>query len=308
MVQSARVMNMLYAEPDFFRDFSCLASRCRHSCCVGWEIDIDGETAGYYKSISGRLGAELREKTAMEPEPHFRLDGEERCPFLNEKGLCRLILALGEDALCDICREHPRFYNDFPGRHERGLGLCCEAAASLLLRGREPLKILEQGDEEGAKTPLLILREKIFGLLGNKEKPLFFKMREAARLCGMKMPEPDMAFWAGFYLTLERLDKNWTHALTLLLNKGKTVNITQELDQIEYERIAEYFVYRHFASAKGPEEAGERLAFAFLSAAFVCTLDVLEGKSAEHLRLYSAEIEYSDENIGKILAEIRRRA
>lgn len=51
----------------------------------------------------------------------------------------------------------------------------------MLLRGREPLKILERGDEEGAKTPLLILREKIFGLLGNKEKPLFFKMREAAR-------------------------------------------------------------------------------------------------------------------------------
>ncbi len=30
----------LYA-PVYYQKFSCLAGECRHSCCVGWEIDVD---------------------------------------------------------------------------------------------------------------------------------------------------------------------------------------------------------------------------------------------------------------------------
>lgn len=41
----------------------------------------------------------------------FRLNEKGYCHFLNKAGLCRLVLELGEDALCDICREHPRFTN-----------------------------------------------------------------------------------------------------------------------------------------------------------------------------------------------------
>ena len=32
---------MVYAEPDFYGKFKCTAEKCRHSCCIGWEIDID---------------------------------------------------------------------------------------------------------------------------------------------------------------------------------------------------------------------------------------------------------------------------
>ena len=28
--------------PDYYKEFSCIADHCRHSCCIGWEIDIDG--------------------------------------------------------------------------------------------------------------------------------------------------------------------------------------------------------------------------------------------------------------------------
>ena len=35
---------MLTVRPDFYDDFHCLASACRHSCCVGWEIDVDAES------------------------------------------------------------------------------------------------------------------------------------------------------------------------------------------------------------------------------------------------------------------------
>ena len=31
--------------PKYYTEFSCIADRCRHSCCIGWEIDIDADTA-----------------------------------------------------------------------------------------------------------------------------------------------------------------------------------------------------------------------------------------------------------------------
>ncbi len=36
-----------------------------------------------------------------------------KCPMLNEKGLCSVQLAYGEENISDICREHPRFYEWF---------------------------------------------------------------------------------------------------------------------------------------------------------------------------------------------------
>ena len=95
---------MIRIKPSFYDRFSCLASACRHSCCVGWEIDIDERSIEKYAAIEGELGQELKRAIALEPEAHFILDEEERCPFLREDGLCRLYLALGESALCEICQ------------------------------------------------------------------------------------------------------------------------------------------------------------------------------------------------------------
>ena len=67
----AQVIMMLYVEPDFYGEFQCLADKCAHSCCLGWEIDIDEETAALYETLPGELGEELRQKMCREPEPHF---------------------------------------------------------------------------------------------------------------------------------------------------------------------------------------------------------------------------------------------
>ena len=108
---------MLRVEPDFFADFRCIAARCTDSCCIGWEIDVDAETLQKYEELPGDLGDELRRCIAREDgTAHFVLGEDERCPFLDETGLCRIITALGDGALCDICREHPRFYEWFGSR------------------------------------------------------------------------------------------------------------------------------------------------------------------------------------------------
>jgi lysine-N-methylase len=30
--------------PKYYLDFACIADRCKHSCCIGWEIDVDADT------------------------------------------------------------------------------------------------------------------------------------------------------------------------------------------------------------------------------------------------------------------------
>ena len=123
---------MKTVRPDFYDDFKCIADKCRHSCCIGWEIDIDSDSYEYYMGIEGKLGEDLRKNISADSEPHFCLCENERCPFLECNGLCRLINELGEESLCDICAEHPRFYNYFDDREEMGLGLSCEEVARLL--------------------------------------------------------------------------------------------------------------------------------------------------------------------------------
>ena len=137
--------------PDYYKHFSCTANTCRHNCCIGWEIDIDADTLALYDSIPGSFGQRLHENISRKDTPHFILGQQERCPFLNQKNLCDIILTLGEDHLCGICSDHPRFRNELPGRVETGLGLCCEEAARLILEHQEPVRLetVEQVEEAG---------------------------------------------------------------------------------------------------------------------------------------------------------------
>ena len=138
--------------PEYYPAFRCIASRCRHTCCAGWEIDIDGESLERYHRLPGPFGDRVRQCISLEDTPHFILTEDERCPLLNADNLCALILHEGEGALCQICRDHPRFRNYFSDRVEMGLGLVCEAAARLILSWPRPLRLIRlEGD--GAETP-----------------------------------------------------------------------------------------------------------------------------------------------------------
>ena len=295
---------MTYVYPDFYKDFKCISSNCRHSCCRGWEIDIDDKTMELYENIDGELGQKLKKSISYDPEPHFILTEDESCPFLCKDGLCRIISELGEDSLCDICSEHPRFYNEYPGRLEAGPGLCCEEAVRLLTQGTHPLEFIEETDGEEDDEPLtpeLKMRSRVLMLLCEQGKPLTERMKDAAELYGVKLKAPDCAEVAEFYSSLERMDEAWGKSLTKL---SKCREDTKKvLDGIRYERIAEYFIYRHFAAFESAESCKLRLLFAFLSTWIVACLEASGEEDA--LRMYSCEIEYSDENVDAILTYIK---
>ena len=85
---------MFTVKPDFFDNFKCVADKCTDSCCIGWEIDVDDTTLEKYNKINTHFGEEIRSQI-MESEDGsncFRLCENERCPFLNEKNLCNIII------------------------------------------------------------------------------------------------------------------------------------------------------------------------------------------------------------------------
>ncbi len=287
---------MLFVKPDFYDNFKCTASACRHSCCLGWEIDIDEDSLRHFMAVEGAFGEYMRGNIELSPTPHFVLSADERCPFLQPDGLCKMILTLGEDSLCDICREHPRFYNEFPGRLEAGLGLSCEEAARLLREGKGHLELIAEGEAGEAESFIIPLRQKVFYALRDDSLSATERMENAMGIFGMELMDFDADKLRKFYMGLERLEEDWTEKLRALC----PVELEPALSAWPYVRLAEYFVYRHLPSALNEYEAGLYTQFAFLSARIICALDKLTG-DIEAARLYSAEIEYSDENVELVL-------
>ena len=315
MISSEReVSAVLYVVPDYYRDFRCIAGACQHSCCIGWEIDIDDETATYYRTLDGALGDRLREHIAWEDPPHFVLGEKERCPFLNGHNLCDIITELGEERLCGICSDHPRFRNELPGRIETGIGLCCEEAARLILSRKEPVRLLAEGEDE-AQDEILALRDEVILLLQERTRPVSERVEEMLRLCGASVPKRTTGEWCEFLLTLERLDETWTKELEHLRDSWQGINLYgfdqyMVSRQTEYEQLLVYLVYRHLANAADEVDLAARAAFAAWGFELVRILGALTwqktgelpfARQQELARLFSSELEYSEENLEQLL-------
>lgn len=46
--------------PDYYEEFHCIASECKHSCCIGWEIDVDIQTYRNYCNMNFRKKWKLK--------------------------------------------------------------------------------------------------------------------------------------------------------------------------------------------------------------------------------------------------------
>ena len=246
--------------PDYYPQFHCIADRCRHNCCIGWEIDIDAKTYAAYRAVDGTFGKRLHDGIVHGEQPCFRLDENERCAFLNEQGLCDIILTLGEDALCDICTDHPRFRTYIGDDLRLGLGLCCEEACRLILTTPPRFIDADTGDTVSIDTVV---------------------SQQSSRT---------PAEWARIYRSLERMDPAWGAYLDIL---STCPALTAQQDDVG-ERLTAYFMFRH---AHG--------GFAAHAAAIIQTIAAAQNADFDELceicRLYSAEIEYSDENVDRLM-------
>ena len=271
---------------------------------------MDEDTLCFYRSLKGELGDRLRRDICTEGgNPHFVLGEDQRCPFLNRQNLCDIIIAEGEGALCDICSDHPRFYNGFSHGVEAGIGLCCEAAGELILSRKEPVRLLDEGGDEPdeEEKALLQLRETLFAMAQDRSLPIEARMEKILGRCGISLSALSQAEWAALYQSLERLDPQWTEDLKALAARQPAA-LDAGWDTVS-EQLLHYFLYRHLPGALEDGCTAERIAFAVLSVKIIRALLGLTEKptladAVEISRRYSAEIEYSDENIDTLLSAL----
>ncbi len=292
--------------PSYYKQFSCIADRCKYNCCIGWEIDIDSDTCKKYFELKGSFGDRLRNNIDVEGEPHFVLGETERCPFLNDNNLCDIIINIGEDSLCDICREHPRFSNYFSSRTEIGLGLCCEAAAELVLSYKCKVTFIELGGCDGCllqeEAALIKDRQQIFDIIQDRTLSIKERVKKLIDRFGVTIPDYSLVRWAEVFLGLEQLEPEWTECLHKLKNP-----VVLDLDDTTVEQLLVYFIYRHYAAAIDDGRFEERIAFALLSAYIICAVSAsCNIDITEAARSYSAEIEYSEENTQQLLEILGR--
>lgn len=286
--------------------FHCLAGACRHTCCKGWEIDIDPETRKKYAAMPGAIGQRLRAALVDTAEgASFRLRADERCPMLNDNGLCDLITACGEGALCQICADHPRYRNEFSTFVELGFGLCCEAAADLTLHWQKPMTWQTQSGEACPKgtaeeEALLQARSVLIAIMQDRAMTIPVRLDALCEAVGMAMPARSTAQWADFLRTLERLDPAWDEVLTRLAEQAEDVPAH---DPIAAEQFVVYLLHRHVPGALLDGDLPGRVLFCAVSGMLFLHLETMAGEN-EAARMYSSEIEYSEENLCAFLDEL----
>ena len=312
--------------PNYYKKFKCAAGKCRDSCCIGWEIDIDADTLRKYKKIGGDFGARL-EKSVK--NGLFVLNGE-RCPFLNGDNLCDIIINLGEDSLCSICARHPRFIEQFGPRTEIGLGLSCQTAAELILSAdlsgylvrsftddeAEIYGFRANDDDPDAFAYLTALRDKLFALISGAET-VYGYAEPILSFCGgthfSARGAENAAYFSeicGFLRALEPVDDNWRYLISAV---SDAPHIKAAYDTAVCKRLVHYFVYRYLLTALFDGNITEKLLFSLFSTLFCGYILQLNGRglldrhygAAEICALYSKQIEYSGENMSLIFDHCR---
>ena len=324
---------MLVRVPDYFDQFACLAGDCPHSCCIGWEVVIDEDTARRYRAEPGPLGEKLRAAMQFDGEDVcFPLD-DGRCPFLNRENLCEIHCTLGAEATSVTCQEHPRFIEEYGPFKEITLSAACPKANELLLGSNEPLTFSVLEDETPAEEGdawldwLLPLRNYLLDLLRNREQPLQERLRyflliaqEAQRLLDAKAMEELTAFCASPYIrrpkaaeltegweqaacrclrSLEILEPDW-QALLERWENNPALPAFAPREPEKLERIAVYLAFRYLLKAVNDGDLLGRAQFCLLG---VLTVDRLSRftELSEALRLFSREIEHDQDNLDALL-------
>lgn len=296
----------LYA-PKYYKEFVCIADKCRHSCCVGWEIDIDSDTMDKYACVNAEYGKMIAESIENNADPHFKLDADERCPHLNSNGLCNIILELGEDYLCHICREHPRFYNDTPRGREVGLGMACEEACRIILGSDDYCQIVKIDNCNGQKCysdfDSLHRRSAIYSILCDDSLGYSEKL---SAVCTQYQVAPSLISDTDAKRIINDLEYLDSSHKELFMTYSPNVQTPKSLEK-PLERALAYFVYRHCTEVWDEVDFRASLGFCLFCERLLASMAKENGDVCECARILSEEIEYSEENTEAIKEEFYHR-
>ena len=309
-------------QPDYFEQFHCIAAACPDSCCKEWDVLVDEDSAALYRSLGGSLGDRLRQVLQKDEDGNMVMTIQDgRCPMWQQDGLCRIQALLGEEALCQVCRDFPRLTHDYGNFIERGLELSCPEAARLILAAKHrdflcrelPGCEAPEYDTEVMEILLRTRKEALELLYDDRFSPaqtltllLYYGYQAQAMVDGEEPPafsaetvldaannisaQPDTQTFVHFFTTLEVLTPQWS------------ARLSQSLSPIpwswEFRNLAAYFVQRYWLQAVSDYDLVSRVKLVVTSCLLV---RLMGGDLLQTAQLYSKEIENNIDNLDALL-------
>lgn len=157
--------NRVVLQPSYMKLFNCIGSACEDSCCIGWRVTLDKKTYQKYKNSND---VELK-KDFEKRVTRIHTNGNDisygkikmlpngRCPFLNDKDLCKIYINLGEEALSNTCTYYPRIVNQIDGGYERSARLSCPEIARAVLLSPDGIKFEQV--EESVENSIVVAKK-----------------------------------------------------------------------------------------------------------------------------------------------------
>lgn len=312
---------MLLTYPAYYDHFRCIAGSCPDSCCKEWDVQVDAASAARYRALAGDLGQRLCQVLVPEEDGSATMTiVEGRCPMWRSDGLCRIQAELGEDALCQVCRDFPRLRHDYGNFVECGLELSCPEAAKYILADREFRTVTE--NVSGSAAPeydvdamavLLGTRESALNLLREPEYSLPQTLRllllygyqaqaeldgdceaafdtSAALASAERFAAPgNICTLLDFFAGLEILTPAWASMLQAPVHAAWPE---------ELRAMAGYLVQRYWLQAVSDYDLVCRVKLVITACLLVNTLG---GDIQRTAQLFSKEIENDADNIDAIL-------
>lgn len=308
--------------PTYFDKFRCIADKCPDTCCIGWEVDIDDETAEKYSSLKGEISNKIKHHLTHDETGCniFTLCDGDRCPFLNNCNLCEIHLEAGEDFLSKTCTLFPRFFDDFGEIREMGLGFGCPEAARILLSEEEPfsLKFYEENSDkaedidEDFLNELLALRNNIFHTLQDESLSFRNKIESILNLAkdfqndidGSLYDEKQNRSFGDCLKILENMEYI-SNERKLFLENLKDISTSENIFndyKSDFEKLIIYYIFRYLLKAVYDYDVLTKVKYGIFACIVISIIYVYCGEPDFDTRVkimysYSKEVEYSDLNM-----------
>lgn len=298
---------MKIVKPTFYKNFKCIAGDCPDSCCQGWEVDADSDSLQYYKTLDNSLEIKKRIDSVLSKDEFdntiFTLAPKKRCPFLNDKNLCDMHIAIGGEHTPYTCRTFPRFIYDFGGKREIGISFSCPVASDMMYNTESfdfetevnsDLPTLNDIDAE--KYFLLYKgRAEAYKIAKDKNKSIRERLNDLLDL-GVLLQEKllpydeggdDIAFFDVFK-NPELINTEWKE-------KVENFSLKQVSDTQSNENILMYFLYKYLMQAVYDDDALSKIKMAVIGV----LINTYFGEDSWTIHLWSKETEHSQYNMDR---------
>ncbi|WP_300382315.1 flagellin lysine-N-methylase [Clostridium sp.] len=127
-----------------YEKFKCTADKCKFTCCKGWDISVDTNTYNKWRkkdNLNYLLDNVRFKKSGGNNTYLIKKETKGNCPFLNNKGLCNIVIDHGDEYLSLTCQSFPRIENSFEDVKEITLSCSCPEAVNIISDMKEKISI-----------------------------------------------------------------------------------------------------------------------------------------------------------------------